>query len=198
MEKQEFRKDRETHGSPSSTLHPLSSILYPLSSPPIGLLAGSGRFPVIFAEKARSLGIPVVGVGLRHEADPQLARLVQRFYWVGVARLGRIIQCFKRAGVQRLVMAGKVRKAVFMHKPWRILSLLPDWRTLRLWYWSSRRDNRDDTLLLSVIAEFAAEGLRCESALDLCPELLVHPGVLTRRKPTARQESDIAFGWELA
>jgi DUF1009 family protein len=167
-------------------------------SPPIGLLAGSGRFPIVFAKKARSLGIPVVGVGLRHEADPQLAQLVDEFSWAGVARLGRMIRCFKRAGAQRVVMAGKVRKADFMLKPWRFYSLLPDWRTIRFWYLRSRRDNRDDRLVLDVIAEFAADGLRCVSALDLCPELLVRPGILTRRKPTTREQSDIAFGWELA
>jgi DUF1009 family protein len=195
-DKRKIRDDgrNQKDDPPSSILHPLSSILYP----PIGLLAGGGRLPVVFAEKARRLGIPVVAVGLRHEADPELAGLVQRFHWVSITRLGRIIRCFKRAGVQRLVMAGKVRKAVFMHKPWRVFSLLPDLRMLRFWYWRSRRDNRDDTLLLDVIAEFATDGLRCESALDLCPELLVRPGVLTRRKPTAREESDIAFGWDLA
>ena len=41
--------------------------------PPIGLLAGSGRFPIVFAEKARQLGMPVVCVGIRHEAPPELA-----------------------------------------------------------------------------------------------------------------------------
>src|SRR5262249_29422948 len=38
----------------------------------------------------------------------------------------------------------------------------------------------------------------CVSALDLCPELLVRDGVLTRRPPTASEEKDIAFGWALA
>jgi DUF1009 family protein len=201
MEKRKSREDRsgkQIGDSSPSILYPLSSILYSPSSTPIGLLAGSGRFPLVFAEKARSLGIPVVAVALRHEADPQLAELVQRFYWVGVARLGRMIRCFQRAGVRRLVMAGKVKKAVFMHKPWRIISLLPDWRALRFWYRRSRRDNRDDSILLDVIAEFAADGLHCESALDLCPELLVRPGILTRRSPTSNEEQDIAFGWELA
>jgi UDP-2,3-diacylglucosamine hydrolase len=177
------------------------SILYPLSSildAPIGLLAGSGRFPIVFAEKARSLGIPVVCVGLRHEADPNLAKLVQRFYWVGVAQLGRIIHRFRRAGVRRVVMAGKVKKAAFMHRPWRVLSLLPDWRMIQFWYKRSRRDNRDDSVLLDLIGEFAADGLSCESALDLCPELLVKPGILTQRKPNPREERDIAFGWDLA
>ena len=142
--------------------------------------------------------MPVVCVGVRHEASPQLAALVQRFYWAGVAQLGRMIRCFKREGVRRLVMAGKIRKADFMHRPWRVFSLLPDWRMIRFWYTRSRRDNRDDSVLLGVVAEFAADGMQFESALALCPELLVRPGVLTRRPPTAREQSDTAFGWTLA
>jgi DUF1009 family protein len=164
---------------------------------PIGLLAGSGRFPIVFAEKARRLGIPVVCVGIRYEAAPELAGLVHRFYWAGVARMGRMIRCFKKEGARRLVMAGKIHKTA-MHTPWRIFRFWPDWRTLRFWYRRRRPDNRDDTLLLGVIDEFAADGLRFESALDLCPELLVRPGVLTRRPPTAAEQADIAFGWELA
>lgn len=165
---------------------------------PIGLLAGWGRFPIAFAQKARSLGLPVVCVGIRGEASPELIPLATRFYWTAPLRIGRMIRSFKREGVEQVVMAGKVHKANLMHRPWKILTLLPDWRTVCWWYFRGRRDNRDDTLLLSVVAEFARDGLRIESALTLCPELLVNPGILTRRAPTAREEKDIAFGWELA
>jgi DUF1009 family protein len=171
----------------------------PLSNAePVGLLAGSGRFPIAFAEKARSVGIPVVCVGVRHEAAPELAGLVDRFYWSGIAQLGRMIRCFRCEGVRRMVMAGKIRKATFMHRPWRVLSLLPDWRMIQFWYRRGRRDNRDDSVLLGVIAEFAADGMQVTSALDLCPELLVQPGLLTRRPPTSQEEGDIKFGWEMA
>jgi DUF1009 family protein len=163
----------------------------------VGLLAGSGRFPVLFAERAQRLGMPVVCVGIRNEAAPELAGLVQCFYWAGVARLGRMIRCFKREGVRRVVMAGKVTKAV-MHTPWRVLALLPDWRMFRAWYGQPRPDNRDDSLLLGLIAEFEADGLHFESALNLCPELLVRPATLTRRKASAREDTDIHFGWSLA
>src|SRR5215470_17639223 len=159
---------------------PQPSILDPRSSQPVGLLAGGGRFPILFAEKARRLGIPVVCVGIRHHAPPELAGLVDRFYWAGIARLGRMIRCFRREGVRRAVMAGKIRKTV-MHTPWRIFRLWPDWRTLAFWFRRRRRDNTDDSLLLGVIAEFAADGIHFESALNLCPELLVKAGVLTRR-----------------
>jgi DUF1009 family protein len=94
-------------------------------------------------------------------------------------------------------MAGKIHKTV-MHLPWRWLWMVPDWRTLRFWFFRKRPDNCDDSLLLGIIAEFAADGMRFESALDLCPELLVKPGTLTRRAPTVREEADIALGWELA
>lgn len=165
---------------------------------PIGLLAGWGRFPIAFAHKAQSLGLPVVCVGLRGEASPELIPLVQRFYWTRPTRLGRMIRSFKREGVAQIVMAGKVHKANLLHRPWKLLTLLPDWRTVCWWYFRKRGDNRDDTLLLSIIDEFGRDGLSFESALVLCPELLVNPGVLTRRPPTAREERDIAFGWELA
>ena len=94
-------------------------------------------------------------------------------------------------------MAGKVTKTV-IYTPWRWLSCLPDWRMLRFWYNRRRRDNRDDSILLGIIAEFAADDIVFTSALDLCPELLVPAGILTRRPPSAREEADIAFGWELA
>jgi DUF1009 family protein len=180
---------------------PLSSILDPLSSTtrrPVGLLAAAGRFPIAFAEKARAVGLPVVCIGLRGMAPPELAGIVHRFHWTAPARLGRVIRLFKRAGVEEVVMAGKIPKADLLLRPWKVFSLLPDWRTLRMWYFRGRRDNRDDSILLGVIAEFARDGLRVASALALCPELLVKAGVLTRRAPTAAEEADIAFGWGLA
>jgi DUF1009 family protein len=174
------------------------SPLATLRATPVGLLAGSGRFPFVFAQKAQSLGLPVVCVGIRCEADADLAKYVSRFFWTGAAQIGRMIRCFKREGVERIVMAGKVTKANILHKPWKFLTLLPDWRTVRAWYFHKRRDNRDNTVLLAVIDEFAADGLHFDSALNLCPELLVRPGVLTRRRPSSSEETDIAFGWDLA
>jgi DUF1009 family protein len=170
----------------------------PKTEPPIGLLAGSGRFPVVFAQKAKSLGIPVVCVGVRHEAAAELVGLVHRFYWAGVAKLGRMIRCFRHEKVEQVVMAGKIHKASFMHRPWRVLSLVPDLRMIKFWYGRVSRDKRDDTILLGLIDEFAHDHIYFRSALDLCPELLVRPGILTRRKPTKGEEADISFGWDMA
>lgn len=164
---------------------------------PVGLLAAAGRFPVAFAEKAKALGIPVVTVGVKHLASPELADLSHRFYWTGLGRIGGVIRRFRKSGVREVVMAGKVHKAALL-RPWGLVSLVPDLRTIRFWYNRLRRDNKDDTLLLSLIAEFERDGLTFGSALDYCPELLVRAGQLTRRGPTAAELRDVEFGWELA
>jgi DUF1009 family protein len=163
----------------------------------IGLLAGSGRFPILFAEAARRQGLRVACVGIRYEAPEELKALCDEYQTVGVAKLGRMIRTFKRLGVARVVMAGKVTKSV-MYSPWRIVQLWPDWRMFQMWYRRGKKDNRDDSILLAVIAEFERDGISFASALDYCPELLVKEGTLTGRALTAAERKDVGFGWTLA
>jgi UDP-2,3-diacylglucosamine hydrolase len=94
-------------------------------------------------------------------------------------------------------MAGKIRKTV-IHTPLRALRLLPDLRFLQFWFLRQRRNNSDDSILLGVIDEFARDGMTFVSALEICPELLVKPGTLTKRQPTEKEQADIRYGWELA
>lgn len=169
----------------------------PSTAAPVGLLAGSGRFPILFAEAARRQGLRVACVGIRYEASEELRDLCESFEYYGVARLGGFIRAFQRLGVRQIVMAGKITKNV-MYTPWRMVQLCPDYRTIRWWYNRDRVDNRDDSLLLGVIAEFERDGLMFASALDFCPELLVKEGILTRKSPTPAERIDIEFGWSLA
>jgi UDP-2,3-diacylglucosamine hydrolase len=169
----------------------------PVHPRPIGLIAGSGRFPILFAESAKQQGLRVACVGIKYEASDELRLLCESFDVVGVAKLGGMIRAFKRQGVKQIVMAGKVTKNV-MYTPWRTLQLMPDWRMLHMWYCYARTNNSDDNLLLGIISEIERDGMTFASALDYCPELLVKDGILTRRAPTAAEQKDIEFGWYLA
>lgn len=164
---------------------------------PVGLLACAGRFPVVIAEKARECGIPVVCVGVAGMADPALKDICTEFHWLRRMSMNKISRSFVRGGVTRWAMAGKFHK-INLFRPWRLVQLLPDWRMLKFWYSRTRSDNRDDSILLGFIAELRKDGLECVSALDLCPELLVKHGLLTTRRPTAAEDRDIRFGWDLA
>ncbi len=166
-------------------------------SEPIGLLAGWGRFPIVFAQTAREQGFSVHCLGIEGMASPELGDVCDHFSTAPLARLGKAIRYFRRRNITSAVMAGKVEKRV-LFDPFRLVRLLPDWRTLHMWFRYCRENKKDDTLLLAVIREFARDGIHFESALTFCPELLVKHGFLTSRQPTATQWKDILFGWEIA
>lgn len=165
---------------------------------PIGLVAGWGRFPILFCQKAHAQGRPVVVVGLRGLAKKEdFLPYVKSFHWSRLTALNGPIRHLRRQGVKRFTMAGKVHKTI-IYSPMVWLTLLPDLRMLRWWYFRARKDNRDDTLLQGMIDEYAKSGLTCESALETCPELLVKTGILTKRAPTKAEQADVEFGWDVA
>jgi UDP-2,3-diacylglucosamine hydrolase len=166
----------------------------------IGLLAGWGRYPVVIAEALRRQGYETYCLGVVGHADPALAEVCQEFRFLGLAKFGYAIRYMKKRGVTQIVMAGKVFKVRLFHRfAW--LRNLPDLRTSRMFFHhflTRQKDCRDDTLLMAVVNEFAAEGIRFAPATDFAPELLVEKGQLTRRGPDAGQEKDIAFGFRVA
>ena len=156
----------------------------------IGLIAGNGRFPIIFADNARKLGYHVSAVAHEGETEPELASHVDRIHWVKIGQLNKLIKAFKEDGVQQAVMLGGIKKThVFT-------TLRPDFRTLalatRLALW------KDDDILRELAKELEQEGIViCESTFGL-EGILVEEGPLTARIPSEKEWEDIRYGWDVA
>jgi DUF1009 family protein len=168
--------------------------------PPIGLLAGWGRFPFAVAESLRRQGRSVAGIGILDHTDPQLAELCDHFDWIGLGGIGRAIRKFRGWGVRQAVMAGKVHKVTFYRPGWWMRHR-PDWVGLRTYYRqfiTGGRDRKDDTLLATLVDAFARGGIRMEPATDFAPELLVAPGMIAGRTLSPKQLRDVEFGWQMA
>jgi len=166
----------------------------------VGLLAGWGRYPVVVAEALRAQGISTYCLGLKDNADPVLKEICTDFEWLGLAQLGRAIRYYRRQRCRQITMAGKIHK-VQLFQPWVWLKIVPDWRAVKCYYphfWLTKGDRKDDTLLGVLADAFAAEGITFYPATDFAPELLVKPGQIAGRPPTAAQHSDIEFGWQIA
>ena len=156
----------------------------------IGLIAGNGRFPIIFADNARRLGYHVSAVAHEGETEPELAGHVDRIHWIKIGQLNKLIKAFKEDGVHQAVMLGGIKKThVFT-------TLRPDFRTLalatRLALW------KDDDILRELAKELEQEGIViCESTFGL-EGILVEEGPLTSRTPSEKEWEDIRYGWEVA
>jgi len=172
-------------------------VIYRLDRPQVGLLAGWGQYPLVVAQALRRQGRRVIGVGVREHTDPQLAAHCDHFRWVGLGQIGAVIQFYRQHGVRAATMAGKIHK-VRLFEPWFWWKLWPDWRTLKVAWRVFLRDRCDDTILSTILEEFARDGIDFLPATDFAPELLVKLGLLTGRGPNSAQRRDIEFGWKMA
>ncbi|MGA7578597.1 MAG: LpxI family protein [Desulfobaccales bacterium] len=156
----------------------------------IGLIAGKGHFPLLFAQAARARGASIIAAAHRGETDPALAELVQELHWVYVGQLGKIIHIFKAAGVQRAVMAGGISRGRLFR------DFRPDLRALSV----VRRAGagHDDRLLQAVAAELEKEGITIAPSTLFLDQLLAPPGKLSKRAPTREEFLDIDLGFRLA
>jgi DUF1009 family protein/predicted dehydrogenase len=156
----------------------------------IGLIAGGGQFPILFARAARENGVEVVAVALEGETDKQLEPEVDVCAWVSLGKLGRMIEIFEKAQVSEVAMAGTVAKTKLYSK------IRPDWKAVRLL--ARMLHKKDDAILRGFTEELERHGIRVRPSTIFLPELLAPPGILTRRKPNSREKRDVEFGWNLA
>jgi len=156
----------------------------------IGLIAGNGTFPLLFARAAKGEGFDVVAVAHQGETPVELADCVDHLTWIKVGQLDTIIRTFQAHGVRRAVMAGGIHKAALLEH------FAPDERgqrfLARLTQWS------DDTLLRGVAEELEGEGIAVVESTLFLTSLLTPEGPLTARRPDAAEWRDIEYGLAVA
>lgn len=158
--------------------------------PPLGLIAGSGVFPLRFVESARRAGRRVVAVAHRGETDPALEAACDAFTWVHVGQLGKMVRAFRSEGVQEAVMVGGVEKV-------RIFGgIRPDLLALKL---APKVKNwGNDALLRAIAALFEEEGIRIIDPSGACPDLVAREGLYTKRRPSDAAQKDLELGRRVA
>jgi len=154
-----------------------------------GLIAGNGRFPFLVLEGARSQGIEMAVIALKEEASPELERTAKKLHWVGLGELGRTIELLHQEGVTRAVMAGQVK-----HN--KIFSIRPDWQFAKLIMSLPRKNT--DSLIGAVAKVLEKEGIELVDSTAFLKPLVPNVGILTKRKPDAREIEDIEYGLGVA
>lgn len=156
----------------------------------LGLIAGNGKFPLIFAEQARKEGYALVAVAHHGETLKEIEGLVEEVAWIYVGQLGKMIRTFLRAGITEAVMAGGIRKVKLLE------NFRPDLRGAKFLARMKRKD--DDALLRGLADELETEGIRVVDSTLCLPEIVAAEGVLTRRSPRPAEWEDIRFGFRVA
>lgn len=156
----------------------------------LGLIAGNGKFPLLFAAEAKRAGYTIIAVAHRGESDGAIATLADEVTWIYVGQLGKIIRVFQRAGVTEAVMAGGIRKVKLLG------NFRPDLRGAR--FLAKLRSRDDDLLLRGIADELAVDGIHILESTICLPQILCAEGTLTKRQPNAREWHDIKLGFSTA
>lgn len=156
----------------------------------LGLIAGSGKFPLLVAEEARRRDVEIVALAMEGITDKRLSEFAGSVQTFKLGQIDAPIKIFKSAGVTRAVMAGKVQHVSLFG------GVRPDLRAVKLM--ARIPDKRTDTILKAVAAEFAKDGIELIHSGTYLSHLMAVEGVMSRRKPSADQSIDIELGWKAA
>lgn len=156
----------------------------------IGLIAGNGQFPLLFADAATKNGHTVIAVAHTGETNPLLEEKTAALQWIKVGQLEKTFAFFKSHGVENAVMAGGLSKENIL------ANFEPDDRALSVI--ARVPDLNDDRFLRALAEEYESAGIAIRESTLYTPELLSPEGVLTEREPSEMEKADVDFGWRIA
>jgi DUF1009 family protein len=156
----------------------------------LGIIAGNGVYPRLLADAARRAGVKrIVAAAFTDETDDRIASKVDEVNWMRVGQLGKLIACFRDAGVANAIMAGQIA-------PKNLFELRPDWKTLLLLARLKRRNA--ESIFAAIGDELARAGITLLPATSFLEHCLAPSGLIAGRKLSRREEDDVAFGFEIA
>jgi len=154
------------------------------------IIAGNGHFPFLVLEAARDQGIDPLVVGIKEEASADLTSAASAIHWLSLGEVSKLLDLLVAERVSKVVLAGQVKHAQLFS------SIKPDGLVSRVLKSLPRKNT--DSLIGIFVRMLESRGVQVvDSTLFLKP-LLPEIGPLTIRVPDAEDESDIAYGRELA
>lgn len=157
----------------------------------LGLIAGNGKFPLLFAQKARSQNYKVVAAGIRGDTSFLLRFFVDKCAWFKVGDLKKLFTFFKESGVRQVMMAGQVNPNNLFE---RDIPFDDEFRSL----FEALKDRKADTIFTAIAERLRECGLELVDSTFLLKEYLAPKGTITKRGPTLSELDDIAFGTTIA
>lgn len=156
----------------------------------IGLIAGSGQFPILFAKTAGLKKYSVYAAAYLNEADPSLKNYVNEIEWLHLGQIKRLIKFFKKHKINKAVIIGAIKKTRMF------TDVRPDMKAISIV--ARMKHTHDDGIISAFADALTKEGIAIEPSTFLMPHLLAEEGNWTKRKPAKSEKSDIELGWKIA
>ncbi|MCF8001972.1 MAG: UDP-2,3-diacylglucosamine diphosphatase LpxI [Halanaerobiales bacterium] len=156
----------------------------------IGLIAGYGKLPLIWAKKAQKHDIDVHAFPISEECSTDLNKHTSTTDNLSLTQLDSLINKLKEYEIKQIILLGKVNKKFF----YEMNNF--DQRFIKLF---KNTDNLEDhTILKKLVEEFDKEGIEVLQQNIFLDDLLVPSGLLNDVKPSDRLLEDMKYAFQKA
>jgi hypothetical protein len=155
----------------------------------VGLIAGWGKLPRLWAKAASKQGNKVYAYPLAEEKTISIHEYTEQVYPVNIGAFDRLINTLLEHGIEEVVMIGKVKKD-------HLFNLEFDNRMKRLL--AGLNNLNDDSILRAIAAEIEGAGIKLLPQTTYLEDLLPTAGILTDNKPVSEVRMDMEYGYSTA
>jgi len=156
----------------------------------LGIIAGSGRYPVLLAESARARGVKrLAAVGFPGETLPEVRKLVDDYTELRVGQLGALVAWFREQKIAHAIMAGQVR-------PGNLFELRPDLKAVLLL--AKLKERNAESIFGAIADELKRAGTELLPATTFLEDALATTGLIAGPKLSRKQQADVDFGFRIA
>jgi len=153
----------------------------------IGLMAGSGNLPAIFADRAKAKGDRVVAFCLKGVTDKAIEGHVDKACWFDWGNFKAALLALATEKVKKIILLGKIDKELIFTQEKKL-----DAEAKKVL--GGIRDRKDYSILNAVSRALAAFGIEILDSTTYMDDLLPSRGVLTGNSPDTGQLEDIEYG----
>lgn len=157
----------------------------------VGLIAGNGKFPILFAKAAKAQGLEVFAGAIRGDTSMLLRFFVDGMRWFKVGQLQAAFSYFKENNIKYVMMAGQVSQRNLFDPA---VQADEECRA----FFANLQDRKADTIFGEVVQVLNRNGFEVLDTTLLLKEFLAPRGTLTKRGPTQQELADIEFGKTIA
>jgi len=157
----------------------------------LGLIAGNGKFPILFAQKAKKQNYRVIAAGVKGDTSCLLRFFVDKFTVFKVGEFKKLFSFFKNEGVKTVIMAGQVNPDNLFDNKVELDNELQN-------LFDALKDRKADTIFSAIADRLADHGIKLVDSTFLIKEYLSPKGTLTNRGPSELELKDIEFGSNIA
>ena len=156
----------------------------------LGLIAGDGNLPVLFAQGAKQAHLDVEAITVTPDAKTEELTEIVPTTEIEVGQLAKIINYLKENNISEVVLLGKVTKELLfqgIELDQRFKGLL-----------AQLPEKNDDAIMMAIVDELQKEGIAVSDQTKFMDEFLVTEGILTSVEPSAETVKDMEYGFKMA